>query len=52
MLNHIWYRLEGHFKVFGTIYLAKPAWSVDNVPDLTGKVALVTGGNSGLSIYI
>ncbi|KZT60040.1 NAD(P)-binding protein [Calocera cornea HHB12733] len=25
-----------------------PAWSVDDIPDLTGKVALVTGGNSGL----
>lgn len=26
----------------------KPVWSVDQIPDLTGFVVLVTGGNSGL----
>jgi len=26
----------------------KPTWSVDDIPDLSGKVALVTGGNAGL----
>ncbi|EJU01295.1 NADP-binding protein [Dacryopinax primogenitus] len=26
----------------------KPTWSVDDIPDLGGKVAIVTGGNSGL----
>ncbi|KZO94657.1 NAD(P)-binding protein [Calocera viscosa TUFC12733] len=25
-----------------------PTWSVDEIPDLSGKVALVTGGNTGL----
>ena len=23
-------------------------WTTDNIPDLTGKVIIVTGGNSGL----
>jgi len=26
----------------------KSEWTVDNIPDLTGKIAIVTGGNSGL----
>jgi hypothetical protein len=25
----------------------KPKWTVRDIPDLSGKVALVTGGNSG-----
>jgi hypothetical protein len=31
---------------------SKPTWSIESLPDLTGKVALVTGGNSGMSHYL
>ncbi|CDZ98222.1 Dehydrogenases with different specificities (related to short-chain alcohol dehydrogenases) [Phaffia rhodozyma] len=30
------------------IYPAAPTWSVDEIPDLTGKLAAVTGGYSGI----
>jgi NAD(P)-dependent dehydrogenase (short-subunit alcohol dehydrogenase family) len=29
----------------------KPHWTVENIPDQTGKTAVVTGGNSGLGYY-
>ncbi|KZO94651.1 NAD-binding protein [Calocera viscosa TUFC12733] len=40
-LMNIWYQ-------FGEYYPPKSKFSVDDVPDLTGKVALVTGGYSGI----
>ncbi|KAJ7137804.1 NAD-P-binding protein [Mycena epipterygia] len=34
---------------FSQAYLSgKPTWSIAEIPDLSGKVAIVTGGNSGL----
>jgi hypothetical protein len=31
-----------------TFFFPKPLWNVDDIPDLSGKVFLVTGGNSGI----
>ncbi|KZT54668.1 NAD(P)-binding protein [Calocera cornea HHB12733] len=30
------------------IFPPKPVWTVDKIPDLSGKVAIVTGGNTGI----
>ncbi len=29
-------------------WIPKPTWSVNDIPDLTGKVVIVTGGNTGI----
>ncbi|KAJ3879747.1 NAD(P)-binding protein [Lentinula edodes] len=34
--------------ILSQLFPPKPRWSVDNIPDLTGKVAIVTGGNVGI----
>ncbi|KAJ3981544.1 NAD(P)-binding protein [Lentinula detonsa] len=34
--------------ILAQLFPPEPKWSVDSIPDLTGKVAIVTGGNVGL----
>jgi len=36
------------YSVFEQSFPPKPTWSVNDIPDLTGKVILVTGGNAGV----
>jgi retinol dehydrogenase 12 len=31
-----------------SFWIPRATWSADDIPDLTGKVALVTGGNTGI----
>lgn len=33
---------------FSEMFPSKPTWTTADIPDLTGKVALVTGGNTGI----
>jgi FlaA1/EpsC-like NDP-sugar epimerase len=35
----------GHFSL---LFPPKPTWTVENVPDQTGKTVIVTGGNNGI----
>ncbi|KAI0027889.1 NAD(P)-binding protein [Vararia minispora EC-137] len=39
--------MGGWFSIISQAYPPKARWSVDDIPDLRGKVAIVTGGNSG-----
>lgn len=29
-------------------FLGRPVWGLDDIPDMIGRVVIVTGGNSGL----
>jgi hypothetical protein len=41
--------LGNYLAVFSQAYLSgKPKWSTADIPDLSGKVVIVTGGNSGI----
>jgi hypothetical protein len=41
-----------YFSVIREGYPPKPQFSVDDIPDLSGKVALVTGATSGVYGFI
>lgn len=34
--------------VLKSVFPGKPSWSANQLPDLSGKVVLVTGGNAGI----
>jgi retinol dehydrogenase 12 len=34
--------------IFRQLFPPEPTWSVDSVPDHTGKVVIITGGNRGV----
>ncbi|QRV81921.1 short chain dehydrogenase [Ceratobasidium sp. AG-Ba] len=36
------------YSMYKETFPSKPTWSIDQVPDLTGQVMLVTGGNAGI----
>ncbi|KAI0319298.1 hypothetical protein OF83DRAFT_1282014 [Amylostereum chailletii] len=40
--------MGNYFSFFSQAYSPKPQWGVDNIPDLSGKVTIVTGRKFGL----
>ena len=39
---------ERRIGTFSQLFPPKPTWTAEDVPDQTGKVVIVTGGNSGI----
>jgi len=48
-------RSWAHFRVIGfseilkqSVFIPRPTWTAKNIPNLAGKVVIVTGGNTGI----
>ena len=39
---------QRRISIFRQLFPPEPSWSVDSVPDQTGKVVIITGGVSGV----
>jgi len=39
--------LPSFFDQNSALFIPKATWSTEDIPDLTGKVVIVTGGNAG-----
>jgi retinol dehydrogenase-12 len=39
---------EKRLTILQQLFPPEPAWSVDSVPDQTGKVVIITGGHRGI----
>jgi retinol dehydrogenase-12 len=40
--------MGGYLSILASAFPGEPTWHAEDMPDLTGKVMLVTGGNSGV----
>lgn len=42
--------LEGFFRVIAEFFPGKVHWNLDDIPDQSGKVVIITGANTGWCI--